>query len=116
MEESKGDVERGRADAHPRARSHHTHSQNKHTLPNSKRQVLHDMYHLTNGKIPIIGCGGVSSGEDAYKKIRAGAEKLCVWKAAGTGVQRSEAMGRRESGCWADGRLEPVETPGRLKA
>ncbi|CAN1296834.1 Dihydroorotate dehydrogenase (quinone), mitochondrial [Linum perenne] len=25
------------------------------------------------GKIPLIGCGGVSSGEDAYKKIRAGA-------------------------------------------
>lgn len=30
------------------------------------------MYRLTQGKIPIIGCGGISSGEDAYKKIRAG--------------------------------------------
>lgn len=39
-------------------------------------RVLSDMYRLTGGKIPIIGCGGVSSGEDAYKKIRAGA---CVW-------------------------------------
>jgi hypothetical protein len=25
------------------------------------------------GKIPLVGCGGVSSGEDAYRKIRAGA-------------------------------------------
>ena len=35
-------------------------------------RALHDMYRLTGGKVPIIGCGGVSSGEDAYKKIRAG--------------------------------------------
>ncbi|KAL5993404.1 hypothetical protein ACLOJK_014328 [Asimina triloba] len=35
--------------------------------------VLKEMYALTRGKIPLIGCGGVSSGEDAYKKIRAGA-------------------------------------------
>ena len=35
-------------------------------------RALHDMYRLTEGKVPIIGCGGVSTGEDAYKKIRAG--------------------------------------------
>ena len=35
-------------------------------------RTLHDMYRLTAGKVPIIGCGGVSTGEDAYKKIRAG--------------------------------------------
>ncbi len=34
--------------------------------------TLSDMYRLTKGKIPIIGCGGVSSGEDAYRKIKAG--------------------------------------------
>jgi len=28
---------------------------------------------LSAGKIPIIGVGGVSSGRDAYEKIRAGA-------------------------------------------
>ncbi|KAI6189122.1 Dihydroorotate dehydrogenase [Aphelenchoides besseyi] len=28
---------------------------------------------LTNGKVPIIGCGGIESGADAYEKIRAGA-------------------------------------------
>ncbi|KAI5076235.1 hypothetical protein GOP47_0008300 [Adiantum capillus-veneris] len=35
--------------------------------------VLRDMYQLTRGKITLIGCGGISSGEDAYRKIRSGA-------------------------------------------
>lgn len=38
----------------------------------SSTAVLRDMYRLTGGKLPIIGCGGVASGEDAYAKIRAG--------------------------------------------
>lgn len=40
-------------------------------------EVLRQMYQLTEGKVPIIGCGGVSSGEDAYQKIRAGAGRRC---------------------------------------
>ena len=40
--------------------------------------TLHDMYRLTGGKVPIVGCGGVSTGEDAYKKIRAGRELPCI--------------------------------------
>lgn len=44
-------------------------------------QVLRDMYRLTGGKVPIIGCGGVASGEDAYKKIRAGASLVEVYTA-----------------------------------
>ena len=39
--------------------------------------VLQQMYQLTEGRVPIIGCGGVSSGEDAYQKIRAGAGHCC---------------------------------------
>ncbi len=31
------------------------------------------MYRFTEGRIPIVGCGGVGSGADAYAKIRAGA-------------------------------------------
>jgi dihydroorotate dehydrogenase len=31
------------------------------------------MYRFTEGRIPIVGCGGVASGADAYAKIRAGA-------------------------------------------
>lgn len=41
-------------------------------LFNPSTNILKEMYILTRGKIPLIGCGGVSSGEDAYKKIRAG--------------------------------------------
>ncbi|XP_051127851.1 dihydroorotate dehydrogenase (quinone), mitochondrial [Andrographis paniculata] len=43
--------------------------------------ILKDMYILTKGKIPLIGCGGVSSGEDAYNKIRAGATLVQLYTA-----------------------------------
>ena len=36
-------------------------------------QVLADFYRLTSGQIPLIGVGGVGSGEQAYAKVRAGA-------------------------------------------
>ena len=34
--------------------------------------VLSDLYRLTGGRLALVGCGGISSGEDAYRKIRAG--------------------------------------------
>ncbi|CAD6261768.1 unnamed protein product [Miscanthus lutarioriparius] len=37
------------------------------------------------GKIPLIGCGGVSSGEDAYKKIRSGATLVQLYTALAYG-------------------------------
>ncbi len=43
--------------------------------------VLADMYRLTGGKLPLIGVGGISSGEDAYAKIRAGASLLQLYTA-----------------------------------
>lgn len=33
---------------------------------------------LTGGRVPIIGVGGISSGQDAYEKIRAGASAVQV--------------------------------------
>ena len=36
-------------------------------------RLLHDMYYETRGRIPIIGCGGISNAHDAYLKIRQGA-------------------------------------------
>ncbi|CAL5228342.1 g11453 [Coccomyxa viridis] len=44
-------------------------------------EVLRDMYRLTKGKLPIIGVGGVSSGADAYAKIRAGASLVEIYTA-----------------------------------
>lgn len=43
--------------------------------------TLRDMYKLTEGKIPIIGVGGISSGKDAYEKIRAGASLVELYTA-----------------------------------
>lgn len=36
-------------------------------------ELLAEMYRLTEGRMPLIGTGGIASGEDAYRKIRAGA-------------------------------------------
>ncbi|KAJ7547094.1 hypothetical protein O6H91_08G069000 [Diphasiastrum complanatum] len=44
-------------------------------------QVLREMYQLTRGRIPLVGCGGISSGEDAYLKIRAGASLVQLYTA-----------------------------------
>ncbi len=42
---------------------------------------LKRMYQLTEGKIPLIGVGGVASAEDAYAKIRAGASLVQLYTA-----------------------------------
>jgi dihydroorotate dehydrogenase len=39
------------------------------------------MYRYCRGSIPIIGCGGVASGADAYAKIRAGASLVQLYSA-----------------------------------
>ena len=39
------------------------------------------MYRLTGGDIPIIGVGGIFSGDDAYKKIKAGASLVQIYSA-----------------------------------
>lgn len=39
------------------------------------------MYRFTEGRIPIIGCGGIASGADAYAKIRAGASLVQLYSA-----------------------------------
>jgi dihydroorotate dehydrogenase len=60
-------------------------------------RVLSDMYRLTKGRIPIVGCGGVASGEDAYKKIRAGASLVELYTAmAYEGARQWVGVGGRE--------------------
>jgi dihydroorotate dehydrogenase len=43
--------------------------------------VLADLYRLTEGKIPLVGVGGIASAEDAYAKIRAGASLVQLYTA-----------------------------------
>ena len=42
---------------------------------------LSAMYRYTHGRIPLIGCGGISAGADAYAKIRAGASLVQLYSA-----------------------------------
>ena len=43
--------------------------------------VLRRLYQLTEGQIPLVGVGGIASGEDAYAKIRAGASLVQLYSA-----------------------------------
>ncbi|MBA3910282.1 MAG: dihydroorotate dehydrogenase (quinone) [Rhodobacter sp.] len=43
--------------------------------------VLAQLSQLTGGKLPLIGVGGISSPEDAYAKIRAGAQAVQLYTA-----------------------------------
>lgn len=43
--------------------------------------VLRDIYCLSQGKIPLIGVGGIASAEDAYTKIKSGASLVQFYTA-----------------------------------
>jgi dihydroorotate dehydrogenase len=44
-------------------------------------KLLAELYRLTEGKLPLIGVGGIASGADAYAKIRAGASLVQLYTA-----------------------------------
>lgn len=48
-------------------------------LRDKSTEVISQFYRLTGGQIPIIGVGGVSSGLDAYDKIKAGASLVQIY-------------------------------------
>ena len=43
--------------------------------------LLADIYRLTDGRVPLIGVGGIASADDAYAKIRAGASLVQLYTA-----------------------------------
>ena len=43
--------------------------------------VLKKVYRLTKGRVPLIGVGGIASGTDAYRKLRAGASLIQLYTA-----------------------------------
>ncbi|MCL6637171.1 MAG: quinone-dependent dihydroorotate dehydrogenase [Alicyclobacillus sp.] len=43
--------------------------------------VVRQLYQVTRGRVPIIGCGGVFSAADAYEKICAGANLVQIYTA-----------------------------------
>jgi len=44
-------------------------------------KVLSNLFEMTGGKVPLIGCGGISTADDAYERIRAGASLLQLYTA-----------------------------------
>lgn len=42
-------------------------------------KVLKNFYKLTKGQIPLIGVGGISTGEDAYNRLKAGASLVQLY-------------------------------------
>ena len=44
-------------------------------------ELLRQVYRLTEGRLPLIGVGGIASGADAYAKIRAGASLVQLYTA-----------------------------------
>ena len=47
----------------------------------SSNSILKKMYNLTNGQIPLIGVGGISSASDCYEKIKSGASLVQLYTA-----------------------------------
>jgi len=50
-------------------------------LKERSTEVISKVYKLTDGKLPIIGSGGIFTAQDAYDKIRAGASLVEVYTA-----------------------------------
>ncbi len=81
-------------------------------------EVLRDLYRLTEGRIPLIGVGGIFDGRDALAKIRAGAALVqiytgLVYRGPGAvseikrelaALLRAEGFGRLEEAIGADHR------------
>lgn len=68
-------------------------------LTERSTRLIHRIYAATDGKLPIIGSGGIFSAQDAYEKIRAGASLVEVYTALiyeGPGLLRNINHGLRE--------------------
>ena len=48
-------------------------------LRGKSTEVIRKFYQLTEGKLPIIGVGGISNVQDAYDKIKAGASLVQLY-------------------------------------
>ncbi len=48
-------------------------------LTETSRQIVSTLYQATDGKVPIIGVGGIFDGQDAWQMIRAGASLVQIY-------------------------------------
>jgi dihydroorotate dehydrogenase len=62
-------------------------------------QRLRDFRQATGGAVPLIGVGGITTAEDAWTRIRAGASLIQLYSAMvyeGPGIARRIAQGLEE--------------------
>jgi dihydroorotate dehydrogenase len=69
-------------------------------LKNTSTEVIRKIYRMTDGKIPIIGVGGIFNDEDAWEKITAGASLIQLYTGLvfeGPGIAKSivNGLGKR---------------------
>lgn len=55
-------------------------------------EMIRRIYKMTEGKLPIVGCGGIFTAEDAYEKIRAGASLVQLYTSL---IYEGPAVNRR---------------------
>lgn len=48
-------------------------------LTERSTEMIRSIYRITKGRIPIIGVGGIFTGQDAYEKLRAGANLVQIY-------------------------------------
>lgn len=68
-------------------------------LTNRSTEVIRSLFSITQGKLPIIGSGGIFTADDAYEKIRAGASLVEVYTALiyrGPGLLKEIHSGLRQ--------------------
>lgn len=68
-------------------------------LRDRSTEVIGRVYRQTEGKLPIIGSGGIFTSRDAYDKIKAGASLIEIYTALiyeGPEVNRAIHAGLRE--------------------
>jgi dihydroorotate dehydrogenase len=68
-------------------------------LTQRSTEVIRSLYKITQGKLPIIGSGGIFTADDAYEKIRAGASLVEVYTALiykGPGLLKEIHRGLKE--------------------
>lgn len=61
-------------------------------LQSISTEFIRRIYHLTDGKTPIIGVGGIFNGQDAYEKLCAGASLVQVYTGM---IYRGPAIARQ---------------------
>ena len=68
-------------------------------LKDTSTEVIRKIYRMTDGKIPIIGVGGIFNDEDAWEKITAGASLIQLYTGLvfeGPGIARSITTGLKK--------------------